>query len=93
MQVRRRYKLGVILRHAVEGTGGRGFRSVRLSILNIGAKLGWAINATPGDLFPLRRPNTQCRVHDIGPGRILKIVSASGFKPRTAQPVASCHTD
>jgi len=62
--------------------GGGG--SVRLSMLNIGARLGWAINDTPrlsfGDLFCRWRPDTQFTVHDIGSGRILKIVPAPGFK-------------
>jgi hypothetical protein len=47
----------------------------------------------PDDLFPQRRPETQRTVHDIGPGRILKILSAPGFKPRSAQLVACSHTD
>lgn len=47
--------------------------------------LDWGGQSTPhpGELFPRRRPNTQCTVHDIESGRNLKIVPAQVFKPRT----------
>jgi hypothetical protein len=67
------------------------------SFFNLGATLGWVVNATPRPLYPREKDPapivqeagwSQCRS-----GRAQKISSPLGFDPRTVQPVVRRYTD
>jgi hypothetical protein len=52
------------------------------------------VNATPRLLYPQgKRPGNYCTGPQGRSGRVRKILSPSGFGPRTVQPVASSYTD
>jgi hypothetical protein len=44
----------------------RGSRSIAQSFLNLGARWGWVVNATPRSLYPRERPGTHCVVVWVG---------------------------
>jgi len=61
------------------------------SFLNLGARWGWVVNATPRTLYPRERLGTHCVGAWMGLRASLDRCGKSrpppGFDPRTAQPV------
>jgi len=67
------------------------------SFLNLGARWGWVVKATPRLLYPREGPGTYCVGGWVGPRAGLYGCGKSrlppAFYPRTLQPVASRYTD
>jgi hypothetical protein len=74
-----------------------GCKAYLYSSLDIGARCGWVVNATPRPLYPPERP----AIHYIGGWMCLragldvrkKSLPPPEFDPWTVQPVASSYTD
>jgi hypothetical protein len=86
-------KLKITLEHATKGV-----EIEVISFLNLDARWGWVVIATPPPLHPLERPGTHYIEGWVGPraGLIgLRKISLlpPGFDPRTAQPIVSHYTD
>ena len=75
----------------------RGSRGIALLFLDLGARWGWLVNATPPPLYPRERSGTHCIGGWVGLTAGLdgrgKSRPTPGFDPRTVQPVASRYTD
>jgi len=72
-------------------------KGIALLFLNLGARCGRVVNATPRPLYPLERPGTHCTGGWVGPRAGLDESGKSrhppGFDPRTVQPVTTRYTD
>jgi hypothetical protein len=70
----------------------RGSRGIRPHFLNLGARWGWVVNATPRPFYPWQRPGTQCIGGWLRPRAGLDWCGKS--RPhRDFFSVESCHTD
>jgi len=65
-------------------------------LFNLGDSLGWVVNVTPWQLYPLERPGTHCTGGWVGPRAGLdgcrKYLPPQGFDIRTVQLVSSRYT-
>ena len=73
-------------------------RGIALLFLNLGARWGCVVNATPGRITPGKEPVGLPIYRRLGgpqsrSGQVRKISPLPGFDPRTVQPVASRYTD
>ena len=79
---------------------GRDGRSIRVPILNLGARRGWVVKGTPRPLYPRERATVPI-AQEAGwaQGRYERLWRRENFLPpprfeaRTVQPVTSCYPD
>ena len=81
-------KVKITLEQATRAQKGEG-RGIALLFLNLGARGGWVVNATPRPLYPRERPGNHCIGGWAGPRAGLygcgKSRPPPGFDPRTVQ--------
>jgi hypothetical protein len=77
--------------HAMQALWESRLMDVAQITLNVGARLGWAVNATPRPLYPWKQPRWLGRRAFLDGCEEDKFFFPAWFEPRTFRPVASCY--